>query len=82
MAAEPSTPSRRRRLPATAGTIGLVAIAVIVTLFAVLNVDSVKVNWIIGSGHAPLIVVIAVCLLVGAGGTVLAEHLSARRRKH
>jgi len=81
MASEPPRPQRRRRLPASGGTIALVALGVVVTLFAVLNVNSVKVNWIIGSGSAPLIVVIAVSILLGAAGTALAERLSARRRK-
>jgi len=59
---------------------GMLALAVLVTLFAVLNVDEVKVNWIIGSGHAPLIVVIVVSVLVGIVLTYMAERLNRRRR--
>ena len=34
--------------------------------FAVLNLDEVGVNWIVGTWRTPLIIVIAVALLVGA----------------
>ncbi|HEX2125518.1 MAG TPA: hypothetical protein VHF45_03020 [Thermoleophilaceae bacterium] len=35
--------------------------------FALLNLDEVGVNWIVGTWDTPLIVVIAVSVLVGAG---------------
>jgi uncharacterized integral membrane protein len=60
---------------------GMVAIAVLITLFAVLNVNEVKVHWIIGSGHAPLIVVIVVSVLVGIVLTYMAERLNRRHRR-
>ena len=41
-------------------------LGVLVVLFAALNLDQVKVNWIIGTRQTPLIVVIAVSLLAGA----------------
>lgn len=44
----------------------LVALAGLAVLFAVLNLDEVEVNWIVASWSTPLIVVIAVCLLIGA----------------
>jgi uncharacterized integral membrane protein len=34
--------------------------------FAVLNLDEVAVNWIVGTWRTPLIIVIAVSVLVGA----------------
>ena len=49
------------------------------TLFAVLNVKSVRVNWIFGSGQAPLIIVIAISLLVGIVLTHFAERRARRR---
>jgi uncharacterized integral membrane protein len=58
----------------------LVVLAVLVTLFAVLNVEEVKVNWIFGSGKAPLIIVIVVSLLVGVILTHFAERRGAKRR--
>jgi uncharacterized integral membrane protein len=63
-----------------ARTGGLVALAVFMTLFAVFNLDEVKVNWVFGSGHAPLIVVIVLSVLVGVVFTHFAERRSAKRR--
>jgi uncharacterized integral membrane protein len=34
--------------------------------FAVLNLDEVRVNWILGNWRTPLIIVIALSMLVGA----------------
>jgi len=47
----------------------------------VLNGKQVKVNWIVGSGKAPLIIVIVVSLLVGIVLTYIAERRSGRRRR-
>jgi uncharacterized integral membrane protein len=48
----------------------------IAVLFAVLNLDDVEVHWIVATWTTPLIVVIAVSVLVGAG----LGWLVARRR--
>lgn len=58
----------------------LVVLAVLITLFAVLNLKQVKVDWIFGSGHAPLIIVIVISLLVGIVLTYFAERLVRKRR--
>jgi lipopolysaccharide assembly protein A len=42
-----------------------VGIAILVTLFAVLNTGDVKVNWIFWTSQSPLIVVIVVSVVVG-----------------
>lgn len=63
-----------------ARSVVLVVLAVLITLFAVLNVKEVKVDWIFGSGHAPLIVVIVVSLLVGIVLTYSAERIVRKRR--
>ena len=55
-------------------------LAIIATLFAVLNLNSVKVDWILGSGRAPLIVVIVISLLIGVVFTYIAERRAGRRR--
>jgi uncharacterized integral membrane protein len=60
---------------------GMLALAVVGTLFAVLNVDSVKVDWIIGSGHAPLIVVIVISVLFGIVLTYMADRINRRRHR-
>ncbi len=58
----------------------LVVLAVLITLFAVLNLGEVKVDWIVGSGRAPLIIVIVISLLVGIVLTYFAERLVRKRR--
>jgi uncharacterized integral membrane protein len=69
---------RSRREVARTGA--LVVLAVLVTLFAVLNTGKVKVDWIFGSGEAPLIIVIVVSLLVGVILTHFAERRGGKRR--
>ena len=44
-----------------------VGLAVLGIVFAVVNLDEVKVNWILGTWRTPLIVVIALSIVVGAG---------------
>jgi uncharacterized integral membrane protein len=62
-----------------ARTIALVVLAILMTLFAVLNLKDVKVDWIVGSGKAPLIIVIVVSVLIGA---VLSYFADRRVTKH
>jgi uncharacterized integral membrane protein len=56
-------PARRRdqirQLVAGAGT-------ALVVIFGLVNLDKVKVDWIVTTGHTPLIVVIAFSFLLGA----------------
>ena len=54
-------------------------LGILVTLFAVLNLDDVKVHWIVGSGHAPLIIVIVISLLIGIVFTHFIERRTRRR---
>jgi uncharacterized integral membrane protein len=77
---EPPHKRERRSSSDVARTGGLIALAVLITLFAVLNLREVKVDWIVGSGHAPLIIVIVISLLVGVLISYLAERLARRRR--
>ncbi len=72
-----ATPRRSPRESARTGAI--VVLAILITLFAVLNLGDVKVNWIVGSGRAPLIIVIVVSLLVGIVLTHFAERRARRR---
>lgn len=73
-----STPGKRTRRD-TARIAVLVVLAVLITVFAVLNLKTVKVDWIFGSSKAPLIIVIVVSLLVGGALTYLAERRIRRR---
>lgn len=76
--ASPREPERSKR--ERARTAGLIVLAVVMTLFAALNVKDVEVNWIFGKSSTPLIVVIVVSLLVGVLLTHFAELRSRRRR--
>jgi len=60
--------------------IAMILLAILITVFAVLNLSDVKVNWIIGSGHAPLIVVIVISLLVGIFLTYIANRANRANR--
>lgn len=71
-------PRRNRKDLARQG--GIAVLAVLITLFAVLNTEKVEVDWVIGSGHAPLIIVIVISVLVGIVIAYLAERRSRKRR--
>jgi uncharacterized integral membrane protein len=74
-----STAERRSRRE-RARTAAFVLVAILITLFAVLNTEQVKVEWIVGHGRAPLIVVIVISLLVGVVLTHFAERRAGKRR--
>jgi uncharacterized integral membrane protein len=75
VAASGLKPARRRREQArTAAAFGLGGLG---ALFAILNVDEVDVNWILGTWSTPLIIVIALSIVVGAA----LGYLVGRRRK-
>jgi uncharacterized integral membrane protein len=73
----PQKAARSRSERARTGA--MILLAVLMTLFAVLNVKSVRVNWIFGSGEVPLIIVIAISLLVGIVLTHFAERRGRKR---
>jgi uncharacterized integral membrane protein len=80
LTAEPPRSEARRSRRELARTASLVVLAVLITLFAVFNVDQVKVHYIFGTGKAPLIIVIVVSVLVGAVLTRFAERRVGKRR--
>jgi putative membrane protein len=61
-------------------TIAAAALGAIAALFAVINLDDVEVDWLVGSWQTPLIVVIALSMLIGAGLDRLLVR-RARKRK-
>ena len=69
---KPAPPARRPGSAVLAAVIGG-----LVAVFAVLNAQSVEVNWIASSTRTPLIVVIVLFLLIG----FVAGVLSGRRRR-
>jgi uncharacterized integral membrane protein len=76
---EPAAEGPRRREQAR--TAAWVILAIVITAFAISNTEKVKVHWIVGSGHAPLIIVIAISLLVGIILTHFADRRAAKRRR-
>jgi len=46
--------------------IAALALAALGVVFAVVNFDEVKVNWVLGNWRTPLIVVIALSMVIGA----------------
>lgn len=82
MSASTQTPGPERRSKREmVRTGGVVLLAILITLFAVLNLEKVEVNWIFGSGKAPLIIVIVISLLVGIVLTHFTEVRINRRRR-
>jgi uncharacterized integral membrane protein len=68
------TPDRaRREQMRTVAAFGLGGLGAV---FAVLNLDEVDVNWILGTWSTPLIIVIALSIVLGAG----LGYLVGRRR--
>jgi uncharacterized integral membrane protein len=54
--------------------VAVLALAGVGGVFAALNLDEVDVNWILGTWSTPLIVVIALSMLIGAGLGVLVRR--------
>jgi uncharacterized integral membrane protein len=71
-------PARRRdQARLTAGLI-LGGLGVV---FALVNLGNVKVDWIVGSAHSPLILVIAVSVLIGIGVDRVVVRRARKRAK-
>jgi uncharacterized integral membrane protein len=72
--ASPRTPARRRERgrQIAAGVLGA-----LITAFALLNLDDVKVHWLLATGQTPLILVIAVAFLFG----MIVDRLVIRARR-
>ena len=75
---QPAKAKRDRR--EVARGLAMVVLAAIFIAFALLNLKEVRVDWIVGSGRAPLIIVIVISLLVGIVLTYFAERVSRKRR--
>jgi uncharacterized integral membrane protein len=86
MAGDPSLPEpAKERTPAekrerARQAAGLV-IAALGIAFAAVNLRNVKVDWIVGSGKSPLILVILVSVLIGAGIDRVAVTRARKRSK-
>jgi uncharacterized integral membrane protein len=56
------------------------AVGALATVFAVVNLDQVDVNWIVGTWSTPLIVVIVLSFALGGGAGYIAARRRARRQ--
>lgn len=77
-----STPPREgpsKRELVTAKTVAAVAVAALLIAFGLSNRNDVPVDWLVGTSHTPLILVIVVSAVLGAilGGAVVRK--SSRR---
>ena len=54
--------------------VAVIVLAGVGGVFAALNLDEVDVNWILGTWSTPLIVVIALSILIGAGLGILVSR--------
>lgn len=77
----PGPPEAKRSRREQARTAGLILLAVLITLFAVLNLEEVQVNWILGTGEVPLIIVIVVSVLFGIVLTYLIDRRASSKRR-
>jgi uncharacterized integral membrane protein len=68
------TPADRRQ---RARLISAAVLGAVVTAFALLNLDGVKVHWLVATGQTPLIVVIAFAFLLG----MLVDRLVIRAKR-
>ena len=76
-----STPDKRTQRE-IARTASLVVLAILLTLFAVFNLKEVKVSYVFGTGKAPLIIVIVICVLFGIVIGYFAEHIPRKKKRH
>jgi uncharacterized integral membrane protein len=72
----PTAVDRRERARALA----VFVIGAFVAAFALLNLDRVKVRWVVATGRTPLIVVIVLAFLLGAAADRIVI-VRARRKK-
>ena len=73
----PGTATQERPARANARLVAAMLLTALVTLFAVLNLERVEVNWLVGTRSTPLIVVIVLSAVLGA----LADRIVQRRAR-
>ena len=65
----------------TARTAAIAILAILITLFAVFNLNEVKVSYVVGSGKAPLIIVIVISVVFGIVLTYFAERRTGKKAR-
>jgi uncharacterized integral membrane protein len=76
----PASATKRSRRETTR-TAAIAILAILITLFAVFNLKEVKVSYVVGSGKAPLIVVIVISVLFGIVLTYFAERRTGKKAR-
>jgi uncharacterized integral membrane protein len=56
-------------------------IGAVVAAFAIVNLDNVKIHWIVTTGHVPLILIVALAFLLGMAVDRLLVVRAKRRSK-
>jgi len=77
----PGAGAKKRSRREVTRTAALVILAILITLFAVFNLNEVKVSYVFGSGKAPLIIVIVISVLVGIVLGYLADRIPRKKRR-
>ena len=79
----PSTPTSATEKPARDGAriVAAAIIGAVVAAFALLNLDDVRVHWIVASGQTPLILVIVLAFALGMAADRLFVVRARRRRR-
>jgi uncharacterized integral membrane protein len=79
------TPEPKERKPAVRRARGRLLLGIVIgvlgTIFAVLNLDETKVNWIIGTWSTPVILVIVVSFAIGVIVDRAVGTLHRRRKR-
>jgi uncharacterized integral membrane protein len=87
MSADPNLPSGQQDASPSASRRDRARLVAILILggvglaFALVNLNTVKVTWIVGGAHSPLILVIVVSALIGAGIDRIAVSRARKRSK-
>ena len=76
----PQAPRKRSRRETTR-TAAIAILAILITLFAVFNLKEVKVSYVVGSGKAPLIIVIVISVVFGIVLTYFAERRTGKKAR-
>jgi uncharacterized integral membrane protein len=66
---------------ASARTAAAAILGAVAAVFAVINLDEVKVDWLVGSAQTPLILVIVLSMLLGAGLDRLLVRRARKRKR-
>jgi uncharacterized integral membrane protein len=80
------TPAKRpedkpERSGGNARVVATAVLSAVAAIFAVINLDDVEVDWLVGSWQTPLIVVILISMLLGAGLDRLLVRRARKRKR-